>query len=95
VSDVRNAHFQALFAALPQEIQQLARDTFRQFVANPAHPSLRHHQLMDTSKGSHTAGSCSVSITMKYRAIYRTDGNTRVWYWIGTHNDYENYIGKK
>jgi hypothetical protein len=34
-----------------------------------------------------------VSITMKYRALYVVEGDTNVWYWIGTHNDYENFIG--
>lgn len=36
----------------------------------------------------------SVSITMQYRAIYVVDGDTNVWYWIGSHSDYNNFIGK-
>ena len=68
---------------------------FKQFVKNPDHPALRRHPLNDTDKGRHPEGSFSVSITMKYRAIYTVDGETNVWYWIGTHNDYESFIGKK
>ena len=34
-------------------------------------------------------------ITMQYRAIYVVDGNTNVWYWCGSHNDYDNFTGGK
>jgi hypothetical protein len=47
------------------------------------------------SKGRHQAGSWSVAVTMKYRAIYVPVGGVNVWYWIGTHNDYESFIGRK
>lgn len=32
---------------------------------------------------------------MKYRAIYATENGVNHWYWIGTHNDYETFIGRK
>ena len=32
---------------------------------------------------------------MKYRAIGVVDGATTVWYWIGTHADYDVFTGKK
>jgi mRNA-degrading endonuclease YafQ of YafQ-DinJ toxin-antitoxin module len=73
----------------------LAVQAFRLFLQNPNHPSLRNHALADTDKGQHRSGSRSVSITMQYRAIYTVDGDTNVWYWIGSHNDYENFVGKK
>ncbi len=84
-----------MFAALPQHIQRLAQAAYEMFRKDPHHPSLRLHSLEDSDKGRHRKGSLSVSITMKYRAIYAVDGETNVWYWIGTHNDYENFIGKK
>ena len=28
-------------------------------------------------------------------SIYVVDEGVNVWYWIGSHNDYENFIGKK
>jgi mRNA-degrading endonuclease YafQ of YafQ-DinJ toxin-antitoxin module len=84
-----------MFAALPQHIQKLAEAAYQLFRQDPHHPSLRLHPLQDNDKGRHRKGSFSVSITMKYRAIYAVDDDTNVWYWIGTHNDYENFIGKK
>lgn len=50
---------------------------------------------MATKKGRHGDGSRSVSITQKYRAIYVPEHGVNVWYWIGSHNDYESFIGRK
>jgi hypothetical protein len=82
-----------MVAALPARIQELAEAAFRQFVQDPTHHALRLHALADNDKGNHKKGSFSVSITMKDRAIYVVDGNTNVWYWIGTHNDYDKFVG--
>ncbi len=92
----RTAEFNRLYAALPAAVRQFARQSYRLFLADPAHPSLRHHALAASKKGQHLPGSRSVSITMKYRAIYvRQADGTNSWYWIGTHNDYETFIGRK
>ncbi len=91
--NVRTRDYHALCDRLPRAIRELAELSFTTFVRNPDHPALRRHQLADTEKGRHRAGSWSVSITMKYRALYAVDGDTNVWYWIGSHNDYENFIG--
>jgi hypothetical protein len=32
---------------------------------------------------------------MKYRAIYVVDGETNVWYWIGSHANYDTFTGGK
>jgi hypothetical protein len=83
-----------MFAHLPKHVQALARGAAKLFNDNPAHPSLRHHELEDTKKGQHVPGSFSVSITMQYRAIYVPEGDGRnVWYWIGTHGDYDTFTG--
>jgi hypothetical protein len=92
-SNVRTAAFKEQLDRLPDVIQRLADAAFDRFREDPSHPSLRHHALKDNNKGQHRSGSFSVSITMKYRAIYTRDGETNVWYWIGTHNDYNNFTG--
>ncbi|MFO0966644.1 MAG: hypothetical protein U0793_13815 [Gemmataceae bacterium] len=80
---------------LPRQVQGLAQEAFSLYAENPQHPSLRHHRLKDTKKGSHKEGSSSISITHRYRAIYYQDGRTRVWYWIGSHNDFDTFVGGK
>ena len=93
IRNVRTAAFREQLFRLPESIQQLAEAAFRMFLEDPSHPSLRHHALKDSNKGQHRAGSFSVSITMRYRAIYVRDGDTNVWYWIGSHADYDNFTG--
>ena len=84
-----------MLAALPERIQRLAPGAFHLFEENPAHPSLRVHQLDDTKKGRHENSSVSVSITSGYRAIYVVRGNVNLWYWVGSHSDYNTFTGRK
>lgn len=94
-SNRRSPEFRKLFEALPKHIQEQSRLAYLQFVDNPAHPFLRHHALGDNERGSHEPGSYSVSITRRYRAVYFVDEGVNVWYWIGTHADYDRLTGRK
>jgi hypothetical protein len=87
--------FREQFAALPARIRQLTRDACVLFDQNPSHPSFRLHELADNKKAAHVPGSWSVSITMQYRAIYVVVDGINVWYWIGTHADYDTFTGKR
>lgn len=93
--NVRTAEFKAMLGRCGVGVRRLALLAYRQFLADPSHASLRFHELGDTHRGRHRAGSFSVAVTMKYRAIAVRDGVTNVWYWFGTHNDYENFTGRK
>jgi hypothetical protein len=84
-----------MFAALPERIQRLATAAFHLFEDDPDHPSLRLHPLDDMKKGRHENGSVSVSLTGGYRAIYVVRGNVNLWYWIGSHSDYNTFAGRK
>lgn len=95
MKNCRTHEFKAMFERLPATIQRIAAAAFRTFLDDPDHPALRRHALSDTKKGRHRSGSFSVSVTMQYRAIYTVDGDTNVWYWIGSHNDYDNFTGGK
>jgi hypothetical protein len=87
--------FREMLAALPRDVLNLTRAACLLFHRDPAHPSLRHHELSDTRRSKHIPKSFSVSITMQYRAIYVRLGGVNVWYWIGTHADYDAFTGKK
>jgi hypothetical protein len=80
---------------LPKRIQELTREACILFDRDPTHRSFRLHELHDTKRGQHVSGSMSVSITMQYRAIFIADAGINVWYWIGTHADYETFTGRK
>jgi hypothetical protein len=89
----RTAEFRAQFERLPHDIQAIARDKFQLFLSNPYHPSLRNHPLPDKGRGRHRQGSRSVTIVMSYRAVYVIDGDVNLWYWVGSHADYDAYFG--
>jgi hypothetical protein len=93
--NVRTKEFREQFGRLPDVIQRLADRAFATFVQDPSHSALRHHSLDENKRGQHRPGSFSVSISMQYRAIYTIDGDTNVWYWIGTHSEYNTFVGKK
>jgi hypothetical protein len=92
--NVRTTAFKKQLARLPSHIREAAEGAFEQFLENPNAPALANQLLTDTKKGRHRAGSHAVTVTIRYRAIYVPDGPTNVWYWIGSHEEYNNFVGK-
>jgi hypothetical protein len=78
---------------IPEAIRNLAEQAFKVFLRDPYAPSLHNHELEDSKKGRHRNGSRSVYINLRYRAIYVVDGDVNVWYWVGSHEDYNDFIG--
>ena len=78
--------FRKAFAALPEDVQERAREAFRLFSDNPAHPSLQFKQV-------HTIEPIfSARITLHYRALARRRDNDWIWFWIGSHADYDQLL---
>ncbi len=51
--------------------------------------------MVDTRANAARPASFSVSITMPYRAVYAvTADGVNLWYWVGTHADYNRLLGK-
>lgn len=70
--------------ALPVEIQQHLEKTRLLLLDNPLHPSLRLHKLKGSLKNY-----WSVSVTMKYRIIFRLMPDGVVFFTsVGTHRMY-------
>ncbi len=84
----RTAQFRKAFEALPAQVQEQAREAYRQFKQNPAHPSL-HFKQVHPSKPIY-----SVRITGDYRAVGIRDHDDIVWFWIGSHQAYDKLIGQ-
>lgn len=89
----RTKGFRDMFDRLPKRIQRLAAGQFQLFLRDPSHPSLRWHRVKDSDKGSHKNGSVSVSVNMQYRALYYPDDDRNIWYWIGTHAEFDTFAG--
>ncbi len=79
--------FRRDFKKLPQEIQARARTAYTQFQADASHPSLQFKRLRTALP------LWSVRITGSYRAVgIRKNNDEIVWFFIGTHADYDRLL---
>jgi hypothetical protein len=78
--------FRELFASLPARVQEQAIAAYRLFRQNPAHPDLRFKQVLPDPP------IYSARVGINYRAVGVLDGDTIVWFWIGSHADYNKLL---
>jgi hypothetical protein len=79
-----NAQFWKCFDALPENIQRIAKKQYRLWERDCFHSSL-HFKLLK-------ADVWSVRINRSYRALGRRKGALIVWFWIGTHAEYDKLV---
>jgi hypothetical protein len=80
------ARFREAFAKLPTEVQRSAKRAFALWQNNPFHKSLRFKQIHPVQP------IYSVRVGLYYRAIGIKENDTMIWFWIGTHADYDGMI---
>ena len=80
--------FRKAFDKLPKEIQERARSAYKSWKSDPNHPSLHFKQI-------HSQQSIySVRVGLSYRALGVRQEDTIIWFWIGSHEDYNNLIAE-
>jgi mRNA-degrading endonuclease RelE of RelBE toxin-antitoxin system len=84
----RTPRFKKLLAKLPTHVQEQAEKAYQQFKRDPSYNSLDFKQLK-----SHKS-LYSARVGDHYRVLGRMEGDTIIWSWIGTHEDYNKIIGK-
>lgn len=82
------AQFRKSFADLPKQIQEQARAAYRQFKENPSHPSLRFKKVHPELP------VYSARISKNHRVVGQLDGDTVIWFWIGSHTEYEKLLSR-
>ena len=80
--------FRKAFAAVPPHVQLQARAAYRTFLRDPAHPSLRFKRV-HASRPIYSA-----RVGLGHRALAVRDGDAWLWFWIGSHSDYDNLLGQ-
>lgn len=78
--------FWTAYASLDNEIKQRAKKAYRLWSENPFHPSLHFKCINDEED------IWSVRITRNYRAVGIFNNDTVTWFWIGSHDDYEQFF---
>jgi hypothetical protein len=81
--------FRDAFDGLPAHVQREARATFALWRRGPYHPSLRFKQVHPTKL------IWSVRVGPGYRVLGVRDGNQMIWFWIGSHADYDRLVKQR
>jgi mRNA-degrading endonuclease RelE of RelBE toxin-antitoxin system len=81
-----NERFRKLYRALPEDVRKQAREAYRKFMANPQHPSLHFKRV------NNTRPIFSARINVDYRVLGVLDEDEIVWFWIGSHSDYDKIL---
>ena len=77
------ARFWKAYESLPASVQRLAKAKFEIWKKDPQHPSLG----FDIRRN----GACVVRVGDHYRAVGLKKGDAVIWFWIGTHEEYNRY----
>jgi hypothetical protein len=72
--------FWETYTKLPSHVRELADRNYALLKQDPQHPSLRFKNI---------GKFWSVRIGLRYRALAVESGEDLVWFWIGSHADYD------
>jgi hypothetical protein len=86
VRSMRSARYTKLFDRLPKAVQERAQEYYKKWWKDPA--SIEFRPLNANAK------IWRASLPEGYRAMGEERGDTIVWFWIGSHSDYNNMIKK-
>lgn len=81
--------FRKAYAELPDAVRVRARAAYRLFQHDPHHPSLHFKQVHPRRP------IFSAQVGLGYRALGVLDTDTVVWFWIGSHADYDRLISQR
>jgi hypothetical protein len=86
VKSYTDPDFWQLFARLPKEAQNQAKAAYRRWKLNPYHPGLNFKRIGQNNP------LYSVRIGQHWRALGLWEGDTITWFWIGSHEAYNQII---
>lgn len=78
------ADFWDAYGRLPQHIKKLADENFELLKSDPKHPSLHFKRI---------GRFWSARVGKSWRALAIQDSDDFIWFWIGSHADYDRLIG--
>ncbi|MYB93309.1 hypothetical protein F4054_00470 [Candidatus Poribacteria bacterium] len=71
------------YAELPPNVQRRVPQKFQLLRQNARHPSLRFKKVGDL---------WAIRVSRGYRALARQEEGDFIWFWVGTHSEYERRI---
>jgi len=88
MKSVTTEKFRKAFSKLPKDVQENARSAYNKWKHTPNNPSTRFKQIHPQKP------IYSVRVGLSYRALDIKEEDTMVWFWIGSHEDYNNLIAR-
>ena len=79
----KDRRFKKAYDALPAAARTQAEKSFALLKQNPSHPSLHFKKV---------GRYWSVRVSRTYRAVAVEAGGDFIWFWIGTHGDYDKLV---
>lgn len=76
------------YKEMPEEVKREAHKAYKTFKKNLYHPGLRFKRIHSTRP------IFSLRITKDYRAVGVEQDKQIIWFWIGSHADYDSLIKK-
>jgi len=71
---------------MPPDVQQQAKEAYKRWIENPSHPALRFKSVHPSEP------VFSVRVSLHYRALGVQEGESMIWFWIGSHGDYDRLL---
>jgi hypothetical protein len=78
--------FVSCFRRLPTRIQRLARKNYKLWRENPLHPGLQFKLV------GKRIPAYSIRVGIGWRALGLKMDNAMVWFWIGSHAEYQKLL---
>jgi hypothetical protein len=78
--------FRKNLASLPASAKRRAAEAYRQFIVDPDHRGIEFKRVR-------VPGNIySARVGLAYRALGQREGDLVVWFWIGTHAEYDHLL---
>ena len=78
--------FRKRFSALPKQVKKDALADYRLWIQQPFYNSLHFKLVSEKNK------AWSVRAGIGWRAVGVRDGDVMIWFWIGSHADYDDLL---
>ena len=75
--------FRLCFADLPKHIKELAKKNYYLWLDDAEHPSIQFKKVHENRP------IYSARVGIHYRALGILEENTAIWFWIGSHAEYD------
>lgn len=78
--------FRQSYGRLPDDVRALVRKNYKLWRADPFHPGLQFKRIHNTEP------VWSARVGIHYRVVGVKDDDTMIWYFLGTHREYERLV---